>query len=329
VVGIADGSGSGEDPDGLDMDELLRLFRAGDPIAAFDRTRLGPNGRVVAIDEPEGVMLRNTLHNRVKADAFVPCGGRPAAMHGRNWREFLDRDGHPSSRLIIEGANLFLTAEARNHLSDAGVLIMKDSSANKCGVITSSFEIISNMLMDEASFLAIKNRFVDEVKAKLRSLARREADLLVRIHRHHPHVPLPTMSTRLSRVMIRTADAIEASLDRLMDANGELMRQLVLDHVPAVLVEHVGDDVFTKLPERYIRWMMAKSLAARIVYREGFEYLDAMPMDAIAELAIRYLGLEIERAYLADEMERSGLPVGERVADLLRSAGIFSTIHGE
>ncbi len=329
VVGIADGSGSGEDPDGLDMDELLRLFRAGDPIAAFDRTRLGPNGRVVAIDEPEGVMLRNTLHNRVQADAFVPCGGRPAAMHGRNWREFLDRDGTPSSRLIIEGANLFLTAEARNHLSDAGVLIMKDSSANKCGVITSSFEIISNMLMDEASFLAIKNRFVDEVKAKLRSLARREADLLVRIHRHHPHVPLPTMSTRLSRVMIRTADAIEASLDRLMDANGELMRQLVLDHVPAVLVEHVGDDVFTRLPERYIRWMMAKSLAARIVYREGFEYLDAMPMDAIAELAVRYLGLEIERAYLADEMERSGLPVGERVADLLRSAGIFSTIHGE
>lgn len=329
VVAIADGSGSGEDPDGLDMDELLRLFRIGDPIAAFDRTRLGPKGRVVAIDEPEGVMLRNTLHNRVKADAFVPCGGRPAAMHGRNWREFLDADGTPTARLIIEGANLFLTAEARNHLSDAGVLIMKDSSANKCGVITSSFEIISNMLMDEAAFLAIKDRFVDEVKARLRSLARREADLLVRIHRHHPHVPLPTMSTRLSRVMIRTADAIEAQLDRLMEANGEIMRQLVLDHVPPVLVEHVGDGVFTQLPERYIRWMMAKSLAARIVYREGFEYLDAMPMDAIAELAVRYLGLELERSYLADQMERSGLPIGERVADLLRSAGIFSTIHGE
>jgi glutamate dehydrogenase len=329
VVGIADGSGSGEDPDGLDIQELLRLFRAADPIASFDRGKLGPNGRIVAIDEPNGVMLRNSLHNRVHADAFVPCGGRPAAMHGRNWREFLDAEGKPTSRLIIEGANLFLTAEARNHLSDAGVLIMKDSSANKCGVITSSFEIISNMLMDEAEFLTIKSRFVDEVKVKLRSLARLEADLLVRIHRHHPHVPLPTMSTRLSRVMIRTADAIEASLDDLMVGNRELMRQLVLDHVPAVLVERIGDEIFTRLPERYVRWMMAKCLSGRIVYREGFEYLDSMPLDAIAELAVRYLGLEIERAHLAHEMERSGLAVGDRVAQLLRSAGIFSTIHGE
>lgn len=329
IVGIADGSGSGEDPDGLDIGELLRLFHAGDPIAAFERSKLGPHGRIVAIDEPQGVMLRNTLHNRIKADAFVPCGGRPAAIHGRNWRDYLDAEGMPSSRLIIEGANLFLTAEARNHLSDAGVLIMKDSSANKCGVITSSYEIISNMLMDEASFLAIKGRFVDEVKAKLRSLARREADLLVRIHRHHPHVPLPTMSTRLSRVMIRTADAIEASIDGLMDAHGPLLRQLVVDHIPAVLFEQLGEEVFTRLPARYVRWIMAKSLAARIVYREGFEYLDAMPLDAVAELAVRYLALETERMSLAEQMQASGHPSGHRVADLLRSAGIFSTIHGE
>lgn len=329
VVGIADGSGSGEDPDGLDMPELLRLFAEGLPIADFDQSKLGPRGRVVSVDEPEGFMLRNTLHNRVQADAFVPCGGRPAAIHGGNWKDFLGEDGSPSAKVIVEGANLFLTAEARDHLSDAGVMIMKDSSANKCGVITSSFEIISNMLMDEDSFLAIKARFVDEVKTKLRDLARREADLLVRIHRHHPHVPLPTMSTRLSRVMIRTADAIESALERLMPTHRELLRQLVLDHVPQVVVEQLGSELFTRLPERYVRWMMAKSLAARIVYREGFEYLDAMPPEGLADLAVRYLGLDIERAHLADEMQGSSLDLGPRVAELLRTAGILSTMHGE
>ena len=38
------------------------------------------------------------------------------------------------------------------HLSDAGAIIMKDSSANKCGVICSSFEIMACMLLDEAEF---------------------------------------------------------------------------------------------------------------------------------------------------------------------------------
>ncbi len=53
---------------------------------------------------------RNTMHNRVVSDAFIPAGGRPNTIHEGNWRAFLLPDGKPSSRLIVEGANLFLTA---------------------------------------------------------------------------------------------------------------------------------------------------------------------------------------------------------------------------
>lgn len=50
-------------------------------------------------------------------------------------------------------ANLFTTTEARKLLFDeAGVVFVKDSSANKCGVICSSFEIISSMLMASEEF---------------------------------------------------------------------------------------------------------------------------------------------------------------------------------
>lgn len=50
-------------------------------------------------------------------------------------------------------ANLFTTPEARERLfEEAGVVFVKDSSANKCGVICSSFEIASSMLMTSDEF---------------------------------------------------------------------------------------------------------------------------------------------------------------------------------
>jgi glutamate dehydrogenase len=326
IVGLADGSGSAEDPDGLNHEELLRLVRASLPIAHFDPGRLGPRGTLAALEDAEGVHRRNTLHTRIAADAFVPAGGRPNAIHGGNWRDYLTADGTPSSKVIVEGANLFLTPEAREHLSGCGVLIVKDSSANKCGVICSSFEIIASMLLSEAEFFVIKPTFVEQVLQKLRWLARREAELLMRLHRYHPHVSLPRMSTRLSQVMIRTADAIESAVEALHQTDETLVRQLVLDHLPAILVESAGDRLWEATPSPYLKWIIAKSLAARIVYREGFEALETMSMVPIADLATRYLRMEFERHRLVDEVERSDLPSRLRIARLLNDAGILSTL---
>ncbi len=330
ILGISDGSGCGEDPDGLNHEALLQLVADGVPIGHFDRTKLGPRGRITTLDEPDGVHLRNTLHNRLIADAFVPCGGRPNAIHAGNWRDFLAKDGTPSSKVIVEGANLFLTPEARNKLSERGVLIMKDSSANKCGVITSSYEIAACMMLDdETEFLLIKDRFVEEVLVRLRELARREAELLGRVHRHRSQVPLPVTSIMLSRIMIRTADAIEAAIDDMPAATKEKLKTLVIDHLPPVLVERAGERLWKKTPQRYLKWMMAKSLAARIVYREGFEYLESMSNDAIAELAVRYLDMDLERRRLIESVNKSKLPERERIVDLLARAGILSTLGEE
>ena len=104
------------------------------------------------------------------------------------------------------------------------------------------------------------------------------------------------------------------------------MRELVTEHLPEVLVERAGERLWTDTPERYLRWIMAKTLAARIVYREGVEYLEAMPMAAIAEFAMRYRRHECEREKLAKVIETSSLPERERIAEVLRQAGIVSTI---
>lgn len=119
---------------------------------------------------------RNTMHNRVVADAFIPAGGRPSTIHEGNWRQFLQPStGEPSARLVVEGANLFITPGAREKLFEECALpIVKDSSANKCGVICSSYEIASSMLLDEGEFLSHKESIVEDVLVRLRSLGQRE-----------------------------------------------------------------------------------------------------------------------------------------------------------
>lgn len=321
IVGVADGSGCGEDPDGLDHAELRRLFDAALPIARFDRRKLGRRGRVVGVEEPEGVQLRNTMHNRVVADAFVPAGGRPNTIHDKNWREYLTADGRPSGPVIVEGANIFITPKARELLAGAGALIIKDSSANKCGVICSSYEIVASMLLTEEQFLANKAAYVEQVLAKLRELARREAALLMGERRRHPDVPLPELSTSLSRAILSAAGAIEARIPSWSAEDRTLARSLVIDHLPPLLVTLAGDRLWRDVPEAYLRWMMAKGLAARIVYREGIDFFQKMPAEAIASIALEYLRQDVQTARLVAEVAASGLKDRERIAELLAQAG--------
>lgn len=99
IVGVADGFGVAEDPDGLNPDELLRLVEEALPITSFNKKCLGANGIMLDISSEEvgqciltpsspshcsliiasflskGLVRRNTMHFRVKSDAFVPAGG--------------------------------------------------------------------------------------------------------------------------------------------------------------------------------------------------------------------------------------------------------------
>ena len=326
IVGISDGSGCGEDPGGLDLQELLRLQAEALPIASFDRSKLGPNGRVVTLEEPDGFHLRNTMHNRVKADAFVPCGGRPATMHEHNWREFLDESGKPSSALIVEGANLFLTPSARERLSSEGVTIVKDSSANKCGVICSSYEVAASMLLDEAGFMAIKPVFVAQVLEKLRLLASEEATLLANEQKRHPLTPLPDLCVRLSHMVITVSDAIVDAIESWSDDDMALARGLIPSHLPQILIETAGERINT-LPDAYITRLMAARLAAAMVYREGLAFFSSMEPSAIAELACQYLRKDRENERLVALVEASDLQEAARIAELLRRGGTRASLR--
>jgi glutamate dehydrogenase len=89
----------------------------------------------------------------IVADIFVPCGGRPEAVDLQNVQQLFSEDGHPRFKYIVEGANLFITQEARLRLEKSGVLVFKDASANKGGVTSSSLEVLAALAFTDSEFL--------------------------------------------------------------------------------------------------------------------------------------------------------------------------------
>ncbi|KAK1946548.1 NAD-specific glutamate dehydrogenase [Phytophthora citrophthora] len=323
IVGICDGTGVIEDPQGLDMPELLRLVHKSLPLSSFDGSKVSSTGVKHDINTQEGIRARNSMHNRVKSDLFIPAGGRPNTINENNWRDYLGADGKPSSGLIVEGANLFITPEARQLLFDnAGVVIVKDSSANKCGVVCSSYEIVASMLLETDEFLAVKDKLVVEVVDKLRALARVEAQLLFREYKKDPTSALPPASERISRAITRVHDAVLAHFDDVCAEDQQVLFTLIEEHLPPKLRELALDRVQQNVPLAYIRSIVASSLASKIVYREGLQFTEALPDSNLGNMALQYLKQEKKVQRLVHDVRASQLPNKDDIADLLARGGV-------
>jgi glutamate dehydrogenase len=329
VVGIADGSGCAEDPNGLDWNELLRLVDNNLPIDNFDPSKLGGSGVMHKVDTEEGVKARNSMHNRVKADAFIPAGGRPNTINVTNYMHFLNSDGTPSAPLIVEGANLFVTDEARQLLFDeAGVIIVKDSSANKAGVITSSYEICAAMLLSEEEFFQNKPQIVNEVKAKLHEYARMEAELLFREFENYGG-SLPHLSKVVSKSVNAVKDALTDALETMSAEEKEKMLPLFRAHLPKTIADMSFDKVHERVPEQYITNAVSSCLASKLVYKEGTKFVEALPKNRLATVALRYLEAEREVALLKDALIDSEMPEKEKesILKLLDAGGARTALR--
>ncbi len=293
TIALVDGGGVLYDPDGLPRDELARLARTGSDSSHFDRARLGPRGFLVGVKDhdvtlPDGTRVasglgfRNTFHldPRMKADLFVPCGGRPKSINLSNWRSLIDAEGRPLFRWIVEGANLFITQEARLKLEEKGVVLFKDSSTNKGGVISSSFEVLAGLGLadDEHDQLmtvrpgsaapAFRERYIEEVLEAIRRKADLEFDLLWKT-RAATGAPLSELSETVSRKINEITIAIERST---LFANDAVRRNSLRMHVPAALVDKVGlEGLMNRLPESYQRAILARSIASSFVYQYGLD----------------------------------------------------------
>jgi len=205
----------------------------------------------------------------VKADLFIPAGGRPETIDGQNWRSFLDENGVPTSGVIIEGANSYITPEARIQLQQSGVALMRDASANKCGVISSSYEIIANLLLTEREFLEQKERYVGDVQAILEKRAADEARLILQ---RRVESGGALLYSEISEIISQNINSLYTRLFEFFSTRPGLclqppFRQAILKHLPRMLRESAAyRQRIRKLPQKYLCAILAAEIGSSLVY---------------------------------------------------------------
>lgn len=305
TIGVVDGSGVLFDPAGLDRKELVRLAKKRVAVDHFDRSLLSGTGFFVSVADrsvtlpdgnsvANGEVFRNTFHlsSYARADLFVPCGGRPGAINIGNWQSLLDEGGTPKFRFIVEGANLFITEDARLRLEERGVLVFKDASTNKGGVTSSSLEVLASLALKDdeydASMRVVETRvprfrqtYVSETIANIRRNARAEFELLWREF-SKTGAPLSRLSDDLSERINRIADAIRTSS---LVEDPAILSQVLNSYAPESLIDLVGLPSLTeRLPAPYRSAVVAAKIATDFVYGSGLGAKEVEFADFIAHL---------------------------------------------
>ncbi|CCX34060.1 Similar to NAD-specific glutamate dehydrogenase; acc. no. P00365 [Pyronema omphalodes CBS 100304] len=301
-VGIVDGSGVIVDTNGLDHDELIRLAKARKMISEFDISKLSPEGYRVLVDENNvtlpnnevvvnGTIFRNTFHLRsdIKYDIMVPCGGRPEAIDLANVNNLI-KDGESVIPYVVEGANLFITQDAKLRLEKAGCILYKDASANKGGVTSSSMEVLASLAFDDKGFAedmcvgadgeipAFYKEYVKTVQRTIQNNARLEFEALWR-EAEKTGKPRSILSDELSVAITN----LDEELQQTDLWNNVALRTSVLNEaLPDKLIERIGlETILGRVPENYLKAIFGSYLASRFVYEYGsnptqFSFFDFM-----------------------------------------------------
>ena len=298
---IVDGAGVLVDPEGLNSEELLRLAKQRVMINHYDATKLSSKGYRVLVEEsnitlPDGEIVnngatfRNTFHLRAgNYDMFVPCGGRPESIDISSVSKLI-KDGKATIPYIVEGANLFLTQDAKLRLEKAGCIVFKDASTNKGGVTSSSMEVLASLAFDDAGFIenmcvredgtvpSFYTEYVRQVQAVIKKNAALEFEAMWKEH-EATGVPRSVLSDRLS-LAITNLDQELQETELWHDL--PLRKSVLQDALPKLLLDKIGfDTIVERVPDNYLRAIFGSYLASNFVYQHGsspsqFAFFDFM-----------------------------------------------------
>ncbi|KIW14890.1 hypothetical protein PV08_07675 [Exophiala spinifera] len=300
---IVDGAGVLVDPAGLDRAELVRLAKKRVMISEYDVSKLSPEGYRVLVEDTNitlpsgekvnnGMTFRNTFHLRDGSvyDLFVPCGGRPESIDLQTASKLIV-DGKCTIPYIVEGANLFITQDAKLRLEKAGCILYKDASANKGGVTSSSLEVLASLSFDDQGFIEnmcvhpdgtvpeFYKTYVKEVQETIQNNARLEFEAIWREH-EKTGVPRSMLSDQLSLAITKLDEELQ-NFEELWD-NEPLRLAVFKEALPKTLQAKVGlDKILQRVPGNYLKSIFGSYMASRFVYEYGatpsqFAFFDFM-----------------------------------------------------
>jgi glutamate dehydrogenase len=309
LLAITDISGTMFDPKGFDLLEIAKLFHEGKSIRYYPKEKLHDGGFILDLQTKRDQsayawqtllikMEKGKLHehwlngnethhlyshnlHKTVTDIFVPAGGRPRTLNKDNWIDFLTPDGYPTSKAIVEGANLYLTPDARCELEKKGVLIIKDSSANKGGVICSSLEVLSGLILSEEEFLKEKSELIKEILSFIEEKASLEADLLLSYKNKKPLTEISDLiSKRINTFTSQILEYLE-TYDIMKKPNDPLKKALI-DYCLPLFKTKYQDRILDNIPRVHQNAIIACRIASEVVYKRGLNWtptiVDVLPI---------------------------------------------------
>jgi glutamate dehydrogenase (NAD(P)+) len=116
LVGASDSRGAIYNPDGLDVDKLLKLKEAGKSVSDYPQGQKFDRDEVIDFD----------------CDIWIPAA-RPDVLTEDNVHRL-------KAKLVVQGANIPLTYGAEKYLHEKGIVCVPDFIANAGGVICAAME---------------------------------------------------------------------------------------------------------------------------------------------------------------------------------------------
>lgn len=183
--------------------------------------------------------------------------------------------------MIVEGANLFITEDARRLLEDAGVHVFKDSSANKGGVTSSSLEVFASLAVppqefdqlltakvDAAEPPAFYREYVECILERIEENCRDEFHVIWEANQNvegDSKMLKSDASRRLSLEITSLQDHIAAA-----ELDEGFIRQVLPLAIPPPILRHCGlEGVLARVPRPYVKAIVAYWLASKYIYKHG------------------------------------------------------------
>ncbi|PIE61939.1 MAG: NADP-specific glutamate dehydrogenase GdhA [Desulfobacterales bacterium] len=304
---IIDGGSILFDPDGLDIEALMKIGfqRHSSPrinSLGYPVEKLGKKGFQVPlrgknITLPDGTLVedgaifhRNFMTDpanrkyikQAKIQAFIPCGGFKDTVNSGNVEDFTNN--FKELRFIVEGANVFFDDAARRYIANSTkIKQIKDSSANKGGVFSSAVAEVLTAFLFEDDY---EKRLLDDVETRwalirdiqdlVSTYAAAETNMLLDIHKADPKTPLFVLSVKTSEQIFAFMDIVAKNIDAVV-ADEDLLWAVLKTYIPNVLVGKLGRESILKIMNAdkliaYRNAIITKKMASLAFYEHGADW---------------------------------------------------------